>query len=49
MQVRPNKRLKLAGVLALREAECCATGGAWIVVHCLLRLRAGARSLTAIR
>ena len=24
----PNKRLKLAGVIALKEAECCAAGAA---------------------
>ena len=45
----PNKRLKLAGAIVLKEAECCAPGGARTVVHqpCVgVRV---ARSLSAIR
>jgi len=32
---RPNKRLKLATVIALREAECCAPNGHGLTFHSL--------------
>ncbi len=42
-------RLKLAGMIALTEPECCAPDGARTVVHYACAQRAGARSLSAIR
>ena len=45
----PNKRLKLAGGIALKEAECCAPGGARTVVRYSCADGWVARSLSAIR
>ena len=45
----PNKRLKLAGALVLKEAVVLCLGGHWTFVHYSCAGERVARSLSAIR
>ncbi len=45
----PNKRLKLAGALVLKEAVVLCPGGHGAFVHCSCAGERVARSLSAIR